>query len=414
MLALLFLLAGATSPRLDDKRITLMLSGDAQFNFYAWEVEAIARKVAYGLLAPQRFMDDTSRARFVLTYLDDVATAQQLTAEINRIYTDPTIHDPEHVIAAQAESLAQTRAILKQSAPLAEAILGEQIAITLSDAGFGWLGQLFPPLSGTFTPLPQMMILSPRERIENVYTLALLPTLTTGDQVALEQQIETALPERSVYITRIGGLAAYPAMLQESSWLEWILDVKAHEWAHHYMLLYPLGRKYDASQETRTLNETIASLIGNWAGQETYLRVYAPLFSYEKSLPQPFTATARQDTVTPHFNFREEMYRTRQKVDQLLAEGQVAAAEAYMEAQRRSFVAQGYQMRRLNQAYFAFHGSYAEARGASGADPIGPLVRQVWALTPNPPAFIHTLGHVYTLETLQTIHRGLLAQLSPP
>ena len=29
----------------------------------------MARKVAYGLLAPQRFMDDEAQSRFVLSYL---------------------------------------------------------------------------------------------------------------------------------------------------------------------------------------------------------------------------------------------------------------------------------------------------------------------------------------------------------
>ena len=67
------------------------------------------------------------------------------------------------------------------------------------------------------------------------------------------------------------------------------------------------------------------------------------------------------------------MRTTRLKVDTLLAQGKIAEAEAYMEAQRQVIVNHGYALRKLNQAYFAFHGSYAE--GPSATDPIGPKLR---------------------------------------
>ena len=73
------------------------------------------------------------------------------------------------------------------------------------------------------------------------------------------------------------------------------------------------------------------------------------------------------------------MGETRRTADELLAEGRIEEAEAYMEARRQIFVANGYRLRVLNQAYFAFHGAYADvAGGAAGSDPIGPMVAQVW------------------------------------
>jgi hypothetical protein len=47
----------------------------------------------------------------------------------------------------------------------------------------------------------------------------------------------------------------------------------------------------------------------------------------------------------------------------------VQEAETYMEARRKELATHGYLLRRLNQAYFAFHGSYAV--GPSATDPIG-------------------------------------------
>jgi hypothetical protein len=50
------------------------------------------------------------------------------------------------------------------------------------------------------------------------------------------------------------------------------------------------------------------------------------------------------------------MAATRIEVDRLLAGGKIQEAEQYMEARRQIFVAHGYQIRKLNQAYFAFYG----------------------------------------------------------
>jgi hypothetical protein len=71
------------------------------------------------------------------------------------------------------------------------------------------------------------------------------------------------------------------------------------------------------------------------------------------------------------------MRLTRIHVDALLAAGEVEAAEHYMEERRALFVANGYQIRKLNQAYFAFYGAYADEPGAGGSDPIGPALREL-------------------------------------
>ena len=64
------------------------------------------------------------------------------------------------------------------------------------------------------------------------------------------------------------------------------------------------------------------------------------------------------------------MRALRLEVDDLLAEGKVEEAELVMEERRQLFVLNGYYIRRINQAYFAFHGTYADTPASS--DPIGP------------------------------------------
>ena len=79
--------------------------------------------------------------------------------------------------------------------------------------------------------------------------------------------------------------------------------------------------------------------------------------------------SAPDEPPADQFDFGREMRVTRMRVDELLAEGKIGEAEAYMETRRLLFVEQGYRLRKLNQAYFAFYGSYAT--NPSAANPIG-------------------------------------------
>lgn len=404
LLAISLMLTGEGQPPQDLKSRLNIATTRYAFNFPSWEMDAIARKITFGLLAPQRFLDEAQRAPFVLDYMAQVREARQLSNDIDHAYTDPDITDPDAATQEQQTALATLRADMQRTGLVAEAILGEQVSAVLHKGGFGALAQIIPPVSGTFTPLPYLLIVSPRETIDSVYQRILVTGLTAADQDTIERDIEKQFPDDSAYVTGIGGLSAYPAMLLESSSIDWVSNVVAHEWTHHYLMAHPLGYEYDRSNETRTINETAASLMGEWAGQEVILRFYAPYLDRSKHLPEPLIATAETPGAPPRFDFNAEMHHTRVIVDAMLAKGKIKEAEWYMEAQRRYFVAQGYRLRRLNQAYFAFHGAYASTPGASGSDPIGPAVRQLWASSATPHDFLRTLGPVTTLAELQATY----------
>jgi hypothetical protein len=104
------------------------------------------------------------------------------------------------------------------------------------------------------------------------------------------------------------------------------------------------------------------------------------------------------------------MAETRARVDELLAADQIEEAEAYMEARRQVFVANGYQIRKLNQAYFAFYGAYADAPGATGTDPVGPLVQEVRQLSPSLRVFLQTMAPIGSFEELQEVAEKLSAE----
>jgi hypothetical protein len=97
------------------------------------------------------------------------------------------------------------------------------------------------------------------------------------------------------------------------------------------------------------------------------------------------------------------MHETRTNVDQMLADGKIEEAEAYMEARRQFFWENGYRIRKLNQAYFAFHGAYADLPGgAAGAeDPVGPAVRTLRAQSDSLADFINRISWMWSFEQLQ-------------
>lgn len=401
---LLMLSADGPPPGHMKTRVHYMLAGK-RFDFVGWEIRALVSKLAYSLIAPQRYMTEQARCDFFLDYLRLVGEIQRTDAEIRRAYTDPAVTDPEEATVGLRARLAELRAEQAARQPVAEAILEEQTAGTLVRNGFGVLGQVFPPVGVHFTPLPMLLVVSPRDRIETILYVGLRHGLDTAQQEAIEREIDTTFDVSSL-VVGIGGLATYPAMLLESDSPTWVAEVSSHEWTHHYLFFRPLGWNY-ASPETRTINETVASIVGKEVGQQMIARYY-PEFLPESppvvSLPEPSPAQP------PAFDFRAEMRATRIRVDELLAQGKVREAEIYMERRRRVFVEHGYEIRKLNQAYFAFYGAYADEPGAAGEDPIGPAVRRLREQSPDLYTFVKRVSRVTTLAELE----ALLAETAPP
>ena len=405
ILALLLatLLMGLTAegppPASISTRARYLLAED-QFNFVGWELEALLSKLAYTLVVPQRYMDAPTRHDFLLEYLTLVSDAQRLEGEIYRVYADPEIEDAAAATVEQRARLAEMRADEDVRQPFAEAILEEQVACLLVDEGFGALGQEIPPVRARFTPLPLLLVISPRDHIEKIFSLGLRAGLGATRREAIESEIEAQF-DVSALVTGIGGMAAYPSMLLESSSLNWLTNVTAHEWTHHYLTPRPLGWNYNASPEARTINETVASIMGEEIGRKVIARYYPELLP-----PEPVPEELEEEPLTPEppaFDFQSEMRETRVRVDELLAQGKIEEAESYMEDRRRKFVAHGYHIRKLNQAYFAFHGAYAEKPGAAGEDPIGPAGQELRARNSDLNVFVTEIAQVTTLVELQAL-----------
>lgn len=357
-----------------------------RFDFVGWELTALASKALYGLAPPHTSLSPEDQRQITLRFMDQLHLVRSLEDRIATTYADPAVSNPRIAVGGLQFQMKRARKELARVQPLAEGILEEQIASVLAHEGITTAGRIFPPVSLHFTPLPTMLVVSLRDRIEAIHFFALEPGLGTMDRVAIEEAIDQELDVSSL-VTDIGGLALYPAMMPESNSLPWVASTGAHEWTHHYLTLRPLGILYDSDAQLRTMNETVANIVGKEIADQVIQRYYPEL------VPQPLSTDASDSEPDPNaFDFRAEMRITRLQVDGLLALGQIEEAEAYMEARRRIFWDNGYHhLRKLNQAYFAFHGAYADKPGEAGADPVGPAVVELRARSATLREFLQTI-----------------------
>lgn len=343
------------------------------FDFGTWTLGAVGEKLAGWGFSFQRFLTSEQQSDLVRDYLAQVGEVQSLNSQILLIYADPTITDPDAASEDLKAALAEAEASLQSLAPLAESILESQLMAVVRDAGLETLGEPFPPSLFQASEIPNALVVSPRDQIEQLLNISLQPGMSAGEEDALESQIFESY-DQSALVVPIGGIGTYPTMVMQTTDIAWLTEVIAHEWTHNYLTLRPLGLNYETTPELRTINETTASLSGKELSRLILERYYPEAVPPET----PPTETGLAPAAGPEaFDFRAEMRVTRQEVDRLLAEGKIEAAEKYMEARRQVFWENGYLIRKLNQAYFAFYGAYNDTPGggAAGEDPVGPAVQ---------------------------------------
>jgi hypothetical protein len=222
--------------------------------------------------------------------------------------------------------------------------------------------------------------------------------------------IETAVEENTEYsalIVPVGGVGTYPTMVIRSNHLPSLLETVAHEWTHNYLTVRPLGLRYDASPALRTMNETTANIAGEEISNLVLRKFYWDLFREDQEKPyQTFEIGFSFDRISQEepFDYRKEMYETRLRVDELLSLGMIDEAEEFMETRRQVFWENGYRIRKLNQAYFAFYGAYADQRySAAGADPVGSDVRLLRSRSSSLVEFINVMSRLRSYQELRDL-----------
>lgn len=262
--------------------------------------------------------------------------------------------------------------------PLVEETLEGAISQSADDLGviarFGPVR--WPPVDFAFQEGGHVLVRSPRDAIVRLDDRLLSSDISLPEQDELELKVESLDDNISAIVARIGGVATYPAQVTPDTSLRGALSVASHEWVHHWLIFHPLGRAWFAGGELTSVNETVANI----ASEELSDRALE-LLTGEMVTRDPWQPPkAGEPPPTPEpgvFDFRHEMRQTRARLEELLEEGNVAEAEAYLEERRLQFVGQGHNIRKLNTAWFAFHGTYAD--GAASISPIEPQLRAIRA-----------------------------------
>ncbi len=328
-------------------QVRVRQEGD-RFDFVRWEAQALPNRAVYLLGRPWRSEPSPDEAIERYFELSDRAT-------------------PE---AARLEGTV-------------ESAIESRVSAVLHDAGIGWPlpGQL-PPVDIELASSPRILVVSPRSRIERLQAEPLRPDLDRSAAQAIEASEERS-SDRSALVVPSGGIATYPAIVAIGDSYRDTVSASAHEWTHHYLSLYPLGLAYFTSDEARTINETVADIVGDAVATSVLTR-----FGDPTQPPTPtLSASPRVDLVTTLRDLRIE-------VDAMLAQGRIDDAERRMEAVRLDLASKGVNIRRINQAYFAWYGTYA-ARPES-TDPLGGQLRAVLQRSGSLRAFVSAIREVRT------------------
>lgn len=395
-------LLGASSVSLSDplERVQA-LTRPIEFDYISWTFDALSLKLGQIALGSAGYLPADKRSSTVLETLNLIWQINDLEVKLNDIYADPKISDPKSAsmeLRSQLTTLQQQR---KDLEPMAETILQDQVAQVAAQAGLTLGGQPIPPVLYHTTPPPDALIVSPRNVIRQDQNISISPNISVDQMETLETQVDRSLDVSSL-VVGIGGIGLYPTMVMEMTDINGLAEVIAHEWVHNYLTLHPLGFSYMNSPELRTMNETVASIAGKELGRLVVAQYY-PEYLPPEPLPDTSVDNQSQPVNPPPFNFNAEMRQTRVVVDDLLSQGKVQEAESYMEARRVFFWENGYHIRKLNQAYFAFYGAYADQPGgAAGVDPVGTAVRLLRVKSASLADFIKRIAWMWNFEQLES------------
>lgn len=377
------------------------------YDLFTWEISHLPDKWLYKLwdLMPWNSRSRDERLKELLEFFEieaQIKPLEQDLAKLGALTASPhgnpgtggTTHSVEgdEALLERLDHLRRKRSKMK---PGVEETLESEVSAILSQEGLSWrIGLIFPPVDVALSSPPRVLVVSPRDRIDRIKTVLLKPNMKVEAMEELEERIFRE-QNLAALVEDIGGVATYPTIVEEDASLRHAANLAAHEWLHTYWFFRPLGWNFWSSDQMTTLNETAADL----AGRELGKRVYAAITGERLPEPPPGELRSSGEARAPlpprepdggGFDFGQEMRTTRLRVDELLVQERIEEAEGYMEERRKLFVENGFFIRKLNQAFFAFHGTYAAS--PASVSPIGGEVERVRSATESIGEFIRTMA----------------------
>ena len=377
-----------------DRRLNAITSPHS-FNPILWEARVIPRDIAQQALA--RFNPTLNEVELVNEYFAAIQRIRTLDAQIQAGNASGN-QNSLAAIEAERDTLTTRKDALKDTVEriierqLSEALAEQDIYNSIS--GLSWLKINLPPVNFELEVPPHLLVVSPRDRIESSREVVLEQELSVAEMEAIEDEVDNL--GVSSLVVKLGGLGAtYPSFVTDEASLRFTLDAAAEEWLHQYLFFRPLGILYtldltgiSRNYEIAVINETVAGMAASEIGAIIYQKYYAAdETGTQQSLPD-----------ASGFDFNREMREIRRRVDDYLALGEIEAAEEFMEERRQFLATQGYHIRKLNQAYFAFYGAYAD--DPTSISPIGVELRKLREQTGSLKEFLDTAALLTSRQDL--------------
>ncbi|MCJ7426476.1 MAG: hypothetical protein MUO17_05035 [Dehalococcoidales bacterium] len=394
VLLLVCLLGGgcASVPDFDDNLGAIVKP--YRFSFVKWELGAFAYETRQWLGG--EYIESPTET--VLEYFSLVGQMQALEWQI-------VADETADIAAFEAElnRLEEQRAALVSSV---EQIIADQIREVLHEQDIfnPWdkcigLRITFPPVNFIMSKLPYLLVISPRDRIESLREINLCGNLTLEEIESIEAEAD-ALGVSSLVVALGGAGALYPTLVLDDASLRFTIDVAVEEWLHQYLALKPQGFRYildllgiSRDYEIATMNETLAGIVSAEIGALVLAKYYPDYPDY------PDYADSSPPPSDDGFDFNREMREIRIAVDAYLADGEIELAEEFMEEKQQYLLSMGYYIRKLNQAYFAFHGAYAD--DPTSISPIGFELKKLRGQTDSLKEFLNTVADMTSRQDLQ-------------
>ena len=355
-----------------------------RFNLLAWEVGNVFDKWYHELVALLPWNSLPPREQGIAMAEEFFRLGEEERRLEGELLTIPESSARADAIRAQLDEIHDRRNGLR---PAVEQIVEREISDILHDEGFASrIGAILPPVDTVLGHSPALLVTSPRDRIFRLDNVLLRHGVRPEEREALEA-ITTAERDLSAIVVNTGGVGTFPSVVSSLGSLHFALNTVAHEWLHNWFFFQPLGQSFWDNPEMTTLNETAATLGGWEIGDRAYEAMTG--IAYDR---QPPGSPANRDPNA--FDFREHMRETRQTAERMLGEGRIEEAEDYMEQRRQELLDHGYRIRKINQAFFAFYGSYATSAAADS--PIEGQMRRLRAESDSLGDFLRTVAQFST------------------
>jgi hypothetical protein len=395
LLSFCLLITGCTATRDFNKRLG-QIARPYCFSIAQWEASAIVSGVKGAVSNQSKVTGD--EAGKVPEYFATVERIKSLTAEIEAIKAGSKTGE----LTALEEELSELRQQKASLIDLVETVITGQIKETLSQQGIYHPADRyvkakinFPPINFKLEKPPHLLIVSPRDKIESMREVVLRQEMKVEEMERMEAEIDE-LGVSSIVVELGGFGGTYPAFVTSEASLRFTVSAATEEWLHQYLFFKPLGFRYaldvlgvKRDYEVSILDETVASMVS---------KEIAGLVveSYYPDLKSDGDKTLEKKT---GFDFDREMREIRKAVDEYLGNGEVEQAEKFMVEKREYLASKGYHIRKLNQAYFAFHGAYADS--PTSISPIGDELKQLRSQSASLKEFLDTASSITSREELQ-------------